>query len=111
MISSLSFRRVLNWHVPALAFFGMGMVLGIGFAVAGPVVGIRALGTIAALSGMFGLVLVLYILRLEDPVSWITWKKRAAARFEMAAQRWDAVSPRRRTFDRYLQGAVWSGMN
>ena len=111
MMTSKKPGRNLNWHVPALAFFGIGAVLGIAFAVAGPVVGIRTLGVIAALSGMCGLAMVLYVLSLEDPFALITLRARVASLADMAAQRWDAIWLSRRTFDRYLQGAVWSGMN
>jgi hypothetical protein len=111
MTSNKDARRLLDWHIPALAFFGMGMILGIAFVTAGPVVGIRALGAIATLSGILGLAVVLYTLRLEDPVSWMALTDRAAVAFETATQRWNALWVRRRTFDRYLQGAVWSGMN
>jgi hypothetical protein len=104
-------RRVFKWHIPALAFFGMGMILGIAFATAGPVVGIRAFGAMAALSGMFGLAVVLYTLRLEDPVSWTSLGNKAAAWYEIATRQWNALRDRRHSFDRYLQGAVWTGMN
>ena len=111
MISRNIPRRILNWHLAALAFFGMGTVLGIVFAAAGPVVGIRVLGGIAALSGIAGFAMVIYILRLEGPVAWIALSERAAGWREMATRRWDAVWLGRHSFDRYLQGAVWSGMN
>ena len=104
-------HRVLDWHIPALAFFGIGTALGVAFAVAGPVVGIRALGLAATLSGGFGLAMVLYALRLEDPVRWDALMTGLAARVEVATERWNALWVRRHTFDRYLQGAVWSGMN
>jgi hypothetical protein len=100
-----------RWFTPALGFFGIGLVAGVLFAAAGPVVGIRLLGAIATASSVLGLALVAYTLRCEDPAAWESATQRARAWLWSAIAWWRRLWARRVTLDRYLQHVVWSGMD
>jgi hypothetical protein len=100
----------VSWHLPAIAFFTAGLLAGIAFAVAAPIVAIRTLGGVAVLAALFGIATVSYAARLENPrlVEWLHayWITLRAA---MEARRRE-VTTRVGHADRYLQNVVWSAM-
>ena len=101
---------VSGWHVPAIGFFLLGLLLGASFAVAGAVPGIRLLGALAAVSATLGIAIVGYSLRLEDPIAWSLLIQRLGSWRTRAADRLIRIRTSRRSYDRYWQNAVWSGM-
>lgn len=58
------------WFGPAFAFFAVGVVAGITFTIVGGIPGVRALGAFALAASAFGMVVVGYTLRTEDPDAW-----------------------------------------
>ena len=58
------------WFGPAFAFFAVGIVAGIAFTIVGGIPGVRALGAFALVASAFGMIVVGYTLRTEDPEAW-----------------------------------------
>jgi hypothetical protein len=102
--------RTLHWHSPALAFFAAGFIVGAIVFVASVVPGIRGMGAVAMAGAAIGIMIVGYTLRIEDPQCWAAITGRVQAFFATMASSLRGVWNRRRTFDRYLQGVVWTGM-
>jgi hypothetical protein len=75
------------------ALFGLGAVLGAGFAVFGPVTLVRVLGAIAFVAGAAGCALQLYALRQFAPQAHVVLRRRVRHGFEQIA----AATPVTRT--------------
>jgi hypothetical protein len=103
-------RMFASWHVPAIAFFASGLLAGIAFAVAAPVVAIRTLGGLAAVSAALGIATVAFAARLENPQIFGAWHF-AGDSLGAAVREWGReCAACVRHVDRYLQNAVWSAM-
>jgi len=103
-------RALASWHLPAIAFFVSGLVAGLAFAIAGPVVAVRTLGGLAMASAVFGIVTVGYAARLENPRIFAAWHAAAESLRSAISVRGREWAERVRHVDRYLQNAVWSAM-
>jgi len=99
-----------SWHVPAIAFFVLGLLAGVPFAVAAPVVAIRALGGVAMVAALLGIASVAYAARLENPRLAAAWRA-AGNSLHSAIDAWRRQwAVRMQNADRYVQNAVWSAM-
>jgi hypothetical protein len=99
-----------SWHLPAIAFFALGLLAGVAFAVGAPVVAIRTLGGLAAASGLLGIATVVYTAHFENPLLFSAWQARAdVLRVAMRARKREWAEQVQHV-DRYLQNAVWSAM-
>jgi len=93
----------IRWQVRVVAFFGMGAIAGMAFAVVGPVLPIRLLGLFALLCGTLGAVLNAAMLRHDEPAYWtlllqqgrMLWSVAWAKMRERLAQGTCAFRPRR----------------
>ena len=99
-----------RWHGAAFAFFAFGLVAGAFCVAAGPVVGIRLLGTIAMASAVLGLAVVAYTWRCEEPEAWESATHRARVWPSTTFASWQRLWRQRSTLGRYWQNAVWAGM-
>jgi hypothetical protein len=99
-----------RWHGAAFAFFAFGLVAGAFCVAAGPVVGIRLLGTIAMASSVLGLAVVAYTWRCEEPAAWESATHRARVWPSTTFASWQRLWRQRSTLGRYWQNAVWAGM-
>jgi len=99
-----------RWHGAAFAFFAAGLAAGAFCVAAGPVVGIRLLGTIAMASSILGLALVGYTWRCEAPLAWDAATRRARAWPSDTFASWQRLWKQRATLGRYWQNVVWAGM-
>ena len=103
-------RLFASWHLPAIAFFASGLLAGIAFAVAAPVVAIRMLGVLAAVAAVLGIATVACAARLENSRIFGAWHGSGYS-LRAAMRDWGRVcADRARHVDRYLQNAVWSAM-
>jgi hypothetical protein len=103
-------RAFASWHMGAIAFFAAGLLAGIAFAVAAPIVAIRTLGGLAALSAALGIATVAYAARLENPAIVVSWHA-AADSLSAALGLWKReLALRVRHVDRSLENAIWSAM-
>jgi len=99
-----------SWHLPAIAFFALGLLAGVAFAVAAPVVAIRALGGVAVAAAFLGIAAVAYAARLENPRLVDAWHD-AGNSLHSAIGAWRRQwAVRMQNADRYVQNAVWSAM-
>lgn len=99
-----------SWHLPAIAFFVLGLLAGVAFAVTGPIVAIRALGGVAVVAALLGIASVAYAARLENPRLADAWHA-AGDSLHSAIGAWRRQwAIRMQNADRYLQNAVWSAM-
>ena len=109
-VTNSRLRAFTGWHLPAVAFFALGLLAGIGFAVTGPAVAIRALGGVAVASALLGMGTVLYSAHFENPLLFNTWHAAAGSLHVAIRATQRDWAERVRHVDRYLQNAVWSAL-